>query len=510
MIFPPFAAPLAPEIDGRLQNVHFQKGDGRRLYLTARDFKELFGISVLEYEDGTALLQGKDTVVPLQDVPVNEEGEFLVPADAAETYFGYEMEWKMGANRVQFRSLLPKMSSDTARKKRMLPSSYDYRDWKRAPRVKNQGPHGTCWCFASLTALESAAMPRLNQEYSVDHMSLHNSFGLKQEEGGEYTMSMAYLLAWQGPVLEEEDPYGDQFSPDGLKPSIHVQEIQIPPDDDLTAVKEAVFLYGGVQSSLYLSMTDSDSHSVYYNEDQYAYCYAGNEKPNHDVVIIGWDDDYPKENFEMELEENGAFLCQNSWGTDFGDSGCFYVSYYDQYIGKTNLVYTGMEQADNSRKIYQSDLCGWVGQMGYGRDEAYGANVYRAEEQETLYGAGFYATGENTSYEIYVARDLEHNKGFQKRQLMASGRVRYSGYYTIKWERAVDLEPGESFAVILHIKTPEAVHPLAIEYLADDATSTVDLTDGEGYISAKGAVWERAEDAYQCNLCLKAYTKIRR
>lgn len=59
-------------------------------------------------------------------------------------------------------------------------------------------------------------------------------------------------------------------------------------------------------------------------------------------------------------------------------------------------------------------------------------------------------------------------------------------------------------------KTLGAVHPLAIEYRADDATSMADISDGEGYISAGGAVWERAEENYQCNLCLKAYTTIRR
>ena len=416
----------------------------------------------------------------------------------------------MGSNRITFQSPFPGVKTAESRRKRMLPSEYDYREEGRAPKVKNQGQYGTCWSFASLTALESAGLPKIDQEYSVDHMSLQNSFALEQEEGGEYTMSMAYLLAWQGPVLEEEDPYGDQYSPDGLKPSLHVQEIQMPPDDDRTAIKESIFLYGGVQSSLYMSMTDSSSHSVYYNENQYAYCYAGDEVPNHDVVIIGWDDHYPRENFQMELEGDGAFLCQNSWGSEFGDGGRFWVSYYDQYIGKTNLVYTGLEKPEDSEKIYQSDLCGWVGQMGYGREDAYGANVYEAGEQETLHGAGFYATGEHTSYEIYVARDLEHNKGFQKRQLVAKGEARYSGYYTVKWDQGIDLEPGERFAVILYVKTPGAVHPLAIEYRADDATSMADIDDGEGYISAGGAVWERAEESYQCNLCLKAYTTIRR
>ena len=79
-------------------------------------------------------------------------------------------------------------------------------------------------------------------------MSLRNSFHFSQNAGGEYTMSMAYLLAWQGPVLEEEDPYGDGYSPDGLSPACHVQEIQVLPEKDYEAVKRAVYLYGAFRA----------------------------------------------------------------------------------------------------------------------------------------------------------------------------------------------------------------------------------------------------------------------
>ena len=109
---------------------------------------------------------------------------------------------------------------DTANIK--LPSAYDYRKTGRAPQIGNQGSLGTCWAFASLTALESSLLPGKSMTFAVDHMSMHNSFLLGQDEGGEYTMSMAYLLAWQGPVLESQDPYGDGVSPDGLAPSVHV------------------------------------------------------------------------------------------------------------------------------------------------------------------------------------------------------------------------------------------------------------------------------------------------
>ena len=80
------------------------------------------------------------------------------------------------------------------------------------------------------------------------------------------------------------------------------------PSKDYEAIKRAVYLEGGVQSSLYTSMQDYESESIYYNRDTNSYCYIGTEKPNHDSVIVGWDDDYPKENFNMELEGRSLYV----------------------------------------------------------------------------------------------------------------------------------------------------------------------------------------------------------
>ena len=41
-------------------------------------------------------------------------------------------------------------------------------------------------------------MPEEQLLFSVDHMSMSNSFNVNQYDGGEYTMGMAYLAAWQG------------------------------------------------------------------------------------------------------------------------------------------------------------------------------------------------------------------------------------------------------------------------------------------------------------------------
>lgn len=60
-------------------------------------------------------------------------------------------------------------------------------------------------------------------------------------------------------------------------------------------------------------------------------------------MIIGWDDNYSRSNFNTPLEGDGAFICQNSWGDGFGENGIFYVSYYDTNIGTHNVAYTRVD-----------------------------------------------------------------------------------------------------------------------------------------------------------------------
>ena len=339
-------------------------------------------------------------------------------------------------------------------------------------------------------------------------MSMQNSFQSGQNDGGEYTMGIAYLSAWQGPVLEEDDPYGDGVSTEGLQPVKHVQEAQILAEKDYDAIKEAVFKYGGVQASIFSALQNVNSISEYYSNANKAYCYMGTEKPNHDIVIVGWDDTYSKENFTMRPEGDGAFLCQNSWGNAFGEDGYFYVSYYDTNIGVHNVVYTKVEDTTNYDQIYQSDLCGWVGQIGYNKESIYGANVYTASADQTIEAAGFYATDVNTTYELYVVNSFQDKNSLQEGTKVAEGNLKNAGYYTIPFDQTIQVKAGERFAIVLKITTPGAVHPLAIEYRADESTATVDLTDGEGYISQSGGGdWENVEETQSCNLCLKAYAK---
>ena len=440
-------------------------------------------------------------VVDISSALKEVRGQLVVSLEDLSNLLGYSCSFDIASNTITA------SDKDTSA---IVPASYDLRERDRVSTIYNQGSYGTCWAFAATSALESSLRPEKKVNFSVDHMSMSNSFHANQYDGGEYTMGMAYLAAWQGPVYDADDPYGDGVTRDDLAAVKHVQQMLIIDGKDYQGIKEAVFKYGGVQTSLYSTISSSRTKTPYYNKQTNSYCYMGQDKPNHDVVIIGWDDNYPKENFNVDLEGDGAFICQNSWGSSFGDNGVFYVSYYDTNVGTHNVVYTDIESADNYDNIYQSDLCGWVGKMGYDKEDMYGANIFTAQSAESLRASGFYATAADTSYKLYVVKNFENEYSFKNKTLVAEGSLKNAGYYTVDFDEPVDLESGERYAIVLYINTPGSTHPMAIEYNSGEAyMSTVNLDDGEGYISYDGVAYINVKEKQDCNLCIKAFSDNR-
>ena len=231
---------------------------------------------------------------------IKKNKEYYVSLNDLSNYLDYSYTWNIQENKAQ--------AADVSESATIIPTKYDLRDRARVSAIRNQGTYGTCWSFAALSAMESVLLPEQNYQFSVDHMTLNNGFHLTQDDGGEYTMGMAYLASWKGPVLEKDDPYGDNKTTPDLTAVKHVQEMQIIDGKDYEKIKEAVFKYGGVQTSIYNSLKSSQSKSPYYDRRTSSYCYIGTEKPNHDVVIIGWDDSYAKDNFSVDLEGDGAFI----------------------------------------------------------------------------------------------------------------------------------------------------------------------------------------------------------
>lgn len=391
----------------------------------------------------------------------------------------------------------------------VLPAAYDARDEGKRPVVKSQGGLGTCWAITATSALEAALLPGEHMVFSADHMSLRNGFHITQNEGGDYNMVMAYLSGWYGPVMEAEDPYGDGVSPEGLEARVHVQEMQLLEGMDREQIKNMIYRYGPVQTSLYMDRRTTSAALPYYNEEKSAYNYTKEESCTHDVLILGWDDAFEKENFASQPREDGAWICQNTWGEKFGEDGIFYVSYEDANIARGGVAYTKVVPADYYDRIYQTDVCGWQGQQGYEQESCFFANVYTAQEDENLEAVGFYTTDKHSSYEIFIVEQFADTGSFAKRRLLTGGFIENSGYYTVPLTLPVELEAGQRFAVVVKITTENAGKPVAVELHKDDYTDTVTLEGKEGYLSLYGDAWEYTEEKFGTNVCLKAYTRKR-
>ncbi len=434
---------------------------------------------------------------------IQRSGQIYVSAAMLARAFGGNFVWNEENNTGIVTNADVSGGSDS------LPRAYDMRRDHRLTPVRDQGTLGTCWAFASLGALESSLMPEQEDVFSPDHMSFMCGYNMSQQDGGDFNMALAYLTSWKGPVLESEDPYGDGATNDSLQAKVHLQDAVSIEAKDFDGIKAAIYQWGGVQSSFYSDMEFANSSSSYYNIRNCSYYYPGKNTANHDIVIVGWDDDYPKENFNVYPENDGAFLCRNSWGSQFGDDGYFYISYEDTNIGTDNLVYTRVDGTDNYDFIYQSDLLGWIGTIGYGEEGAWFSNVYTAGENETIKAASFYTTGPSSYFDIFVVRDFTDSHSFDTMEYVKSGYIADAGYYTEDFAKDISVDAGQRFAVVVHLITQDSLRPVAIEYETGEWTSSVDISDGEGYISYDGRTWENIESVYDSNACLKVFTDRR-
>ena len=369
---------------------------------------------------------------------------------------------------------------------------------------------------------------------------------------GQITNAMSTLAAWQGPVNESDVPYQDDNG--GMDPSApwtvdeqyrtvskaHLRNGRILPSPanwttngyvyDAAAVeqvKEAVYNYGAVAINYYVALPKSpEEMKVVWNQEHGAYYTSGQNSMNHGVAIVGWDDNFSKENFgTVKPPENGAFLIKNSYGDAASpslpydymnaipngeggkDYGYFWISYYDQSLSvpisyemdvdADGFDYEHVEQYDyvgisSPLSVNETVTRELLNKLGYtvGNNESV-ANVFTADDYVTLEAVSAFSSTENST--VKVAVYVGGESGNPASGTLASQQTVHidgTGFYTIDLDQPVDLSPGDVYSIVQTITDDLGNNYLPIEIGATPAVTGVEYVvvsnPGESYISNNG------------------------
>lgn len=373
--------------------------------------------------------------------------------------------------------------SRNIKKQMSLPAKFDLRLENRVTNPKNQKLNGDCWAFAAIGALESNLSTSAIYDFSENHLAYHHGFDWAKGDGGNNKMALAYMTRGQGPILEHEDPYDSEKKNYYIQPSKQLNSVYFIEQE---SIKEMLYKYGAVQTSIYAP--DNNEKKLFFNELTHSQYYFGSKIANHDVIIVGWDDTYSKENFISPPPEDGAYIVKNSWGEQWADGGYYYVSYYDSVIGKDNQVFTSADDFDPELTIYQYDELGQNSALGYDNTTtSWFANVFNLNtNKELLQKISFYTTGSNTAYEVYLSDDFAKNR-FSNLQSLDTGLLQYPGYHTIDLKNPVSLN-NSTFAIVVKVAGNNP-YPIPVEKKIPNYASAATASPGQSYTSANGNTW---------------------
>lgn len=414
------------------------------------------------------------------------------------------------------------------------PSKYDPVNDKSNPNnkylsiIKNQGSSSNCWAFSTTSHLEmiSKKVLNLNQIYSPEHMDYTSARELAQGinnkgfnrvvgSGGDFEMSSSYLANGYGPALKLDsndqsliNNGKDLTYVNSKEPQIDVENIIVKYkssyktsgcNDVKNELKDYIMKYGSVLVSTYM-----DTSATYYNSRTGAYYYDGGYAPNHAVLIVGWDDTYSASNFSINPGSSGAWIVQNSYGSNWGfkdknnkSTGYYYLSYKDVNTCASYMVVTDVD-TDFEDNSYIYDTLGPSGTMGYvSVDEtlypdAFAMNVFTKEygNRELLKEVRLASTGIG-EYKIYYMAGDASSSSISDMTLIGSGELTERGYITHKLSTPISLTSNVTkFSIAVYYNMSNTNMPIPISSSKSNRYSYISLEQGKSFISPNGAYWE--------------------
>ena len=281
------------------------------------------------------------------------------------------------------------------------------------------------------------------------------------------------------------------------------------------AIKEQLMQQRGVEIAFTadssLPSQDPGGEGLFINDKWSHYTYDTSTSPNHAVCIVGWDDNYPKENFieEHQPPANGAWLVKNSWGSGeeefpnkgYGSwgiqvpkkdaegnpvldengeqvmvgSGYFWLSYYDTSLSAPEALLFD-EKNEDTYYLDEHDHMPVSNVSSVTADSVMKiANVFTAEGCESLMAVSSETTtpGTKVTYEVYLLGGKFDSP--EDGYLVASGEdtYEYGGFHKYILSDPVTIQKGQSYAIVETMELDNGKYSINVSTGFGEATKVI-------------------------------------
>ena len=248
------------------------------------------------------------------------------------------------------------------------------------------------------------------------------------------------------------------------------------------AIKEQLLAKRGVGIAFHAdsSIPDQNPEGDTYISENWAHYTWDQQSMNHGVCIVGWDDNYPKENFVSghQPPADGAWLVKNSWGSaensEFYENGYrnwgirneegkatgyFWLSFYDQSLTCPEAFAFDKSNVGHQFYVEQYDYlpAREVSEVTVEKETGM-ANVFRAEGDSVLSELSFQTAtpGTEVTFAVYLLDEGFDNPVKGEPVFSGTETYAYGGYHkvTIPKSQQVEMKKGQLFSVAVKEQTP--------------------------------------------------------